>query len=772
MRGKFLLSLALLGAAFAQATTNFPFPRNGKYAYGTKVSDVSTAADDIQGAYTDWLSAQYEESGTYARIKFDEKDYTVSEGIGYGMLIMVYMDNTTNATQTKFDKLWNYYKANEDSRGLMNWKIQGFTNSCSGNNCNGATDGDIDVALALLMAYKQWGSDTYLSDAKTLIAAIHKNEVSSSNNGLLKPGDVWESYYNPSYVSSAALELFKQVNTSDWATALSANYTMLKANANSTTGLVSDWCSASGSSVSGNSTINSFGYDAVRTPFRMALAYAWYGHSDAKTVAGNIANWAANSSPISGKPNNVKDGYSTSGSATSQWNVATFVGALGAAGMVDSKYQTWVNNSYDRLMGGADGSGYYHSSLKVLYGLLLTGNFNNLWDGSSSGGGSTTPSKFTLTTNATNGSIALSPTGPSYDSATSVTATATAATGYTFNSWSGACTGTSTTCTVKMSKDTTLTASFTKINVPTYKLTTVATNGSIALSPTGPSYDSGTSVTATATAATGYTFSGWSGACTGTSTTCTVTMSKDATLTASFAKSVAPKYALTITAPTGGTIVATPSASTYDSGTVIKLVARPDYGYTFNSWSGDCSGGDSTCSLTMNAAHSVAANFKKADMVKITLRSFEGGTLTFIPAMSSDSTFPYGSVVKIVAVPASGYTFAGWSDACSGTDTCTITIGWYQSLGANFTSVSTGISRRLMGGARLGLSEGVLAFDPSGMGNARLDMVDLKGRVVPLWQGEASSVGQVSLRNVATGLYFVRLRSASNSYQQMIQVLH
>jgi len=44
--------------------------------------------------------------------------------------------------------------------------------------------------------------------------------------------------------------------------------------------------------------------------------------------------------------------------------------------------------------------------------------------------------------------------------------------------------------------------------------------------------------------------------------------------------------------------------------------------------------------------------------------------------------------------------------------------------------------------------------------------------VVPLWQGEASSVGQVSLRNVATGLYFVRLRSASNSYQQMIQVLH
>jgi len=689
MRGKFLLSLVLLGAAFAQATTNFPFPRNGTYAYGIKANNATSNA--VQAAYEDWLSNQYDESGNYARVKFDDPSYTVSEGIGYGMLIMVYMDNATNLTQTKFDKLWAYYKANMNSNKLMNWKIQGYNNSCSGDNCNGATDGDLDAALALVMAYKQWGNPSYLSDAQAMASAIYGHEVDASK--LLKPGDAWNDVKNPSYFSAAALAAFKNVSTSDWSSVLSANYAMVKANTNATSGLVTNWCTASG----GDARDAAFGYDAVRTPWRMAIAYAWYGHSDAKTIAGNMANWIVNKT--GGKPSGVVDGYSHDGTPSSSYNVATFVGAFGAAGMVDSKYQDWVNSSWTQLASGkAASDSYYHRSLKMLYELLLSGNFNNLWDGSSSGGGSTTPS--------------------------------------------------------------------------TFKLTTASSNGTITLSPTGPSYDSGTSVTATATAAAGYTFSGWSGACTGTSSTCTVKMSKDTTLTASFTKSVAPKYALTITAPTGGTIVATPSASSYDSGTVVSLVARPEYGYKFSGWSGDCSGSDSTCSLTMNAAHSVTASFGKAEMKKIDLSSSTGGSLTFIPAMASDSTFPFGSVVKVVAVPANGYVFSGWSNSCTGTDTCAITIGWYQALGATFTPLPMGISHRMLGGARLGLSEGVLAFDPSGMGSARLDMVDLKGRVVPLWQGEASSVGQVSLRNVATGLYFVRLRSASNSYQQMIQVLH
>ncbi len=48
-------------------------------------------------------------------------------------------------------------------------------------------------------------------------------------------------------------------------------------------------------------------------------------------------------------------------------------------------------------------------------------------------------------------------------------------------------------------------------------------------------YTSGTSVTLTATAAAGYTFSGWSGACTGTASTCSVSMSVNRSVGATFA---------------------------------------------------------------------------------------------------------------------------------------------------------------------------------------------------------------------------------------------
>jgi uncharacterized repeat protein (TIGR02543 family) len=48
------------------------------------------------------------------------------------------------------------------------------------------------------------------------------------------------------------------------------------------------------------------------------------------------------------------------------------------------------------------------------------------------------------------------------------------------------------------------------------------------------SYDSGTSVTLTETPASGYTFSGWGGACSGVSSTCTISMTEAKSVSASF----------------------------------------------------------------------------------------------------------------------------------------------------------------------------------------------------------------------------------------------
>ncbi len=79
-----------------------------------------------------------------------------------------------------------------------------------------------------------------------------------------------------------------------------------------------------------------------------------------------------------------------------------------------------------------------------------------------------------------------------------------------------------------------------------------------------------------------------------------------------------PCYALTITVtPSGaGTVNAdTPpncsSGTLYNSGTVVNLTAKPASPANFGSWSGGGCSGTGTCTVTMNAAISVTATFKK-----------------------------------------------------------------------------------------------------------------------------------------------------------------
>lgn len=83
--------------------------------------------------------------------------------------------------------------------------------------------------------------------------------------------------------------------------------------------------------------------------------------------------------------------------------------------------------------------------------------------------------------------------------------------------------------------------------------------GSVSSSPTGitcpstcsASYNSGTTVTLTAAPASGSTFAGWSGACSGTST-CSVTMTQARAVTATFNLTAAPDF--TLSAPASKTI--------------------------------------------------------------------------------------------------------------------------------------------------------------------------------------------------------------------------
>lgn len=205
-----------------------------------------------------------------------------------------------------------------------------------------------------------------------------------------------------------------------------------------------------------------------------------------------------------------------------------------------------------------------------------------------------------------------------YSKDTLVTLTAAPSLGSVLTGWSGGgCSGTAD-CTVTLSEDTNVAATF---GLTSFIVTPSAgANGS--LSPSAPRtvyYNQTTWFTVTPN--TGYTIGSVSG-CGGNlsgSTYITGPISADCTVTASFI----PLYTLTVILSGNGTgtvhSLPTPdincTAGTcgqeYGSGTLVTLTATPNSGNSFDRWGGACNGVvGTTCQVTMDAAKSVDARFK------------------------------------------------------------------------------------------------------------------------------------------------------------------
>lgn len=366
---KLIPAAALVGFfGISQATVNYPFPQNSNYnGNGITLSDKDAAASQLKAAFKYYLENMYNENGGLGGIRSNpgSSEY-FSEGVGYGMLMMVYFSDNTTSYQPQFDKLWALYKAFPDSLGLMNWKIGNLDPSKSSNiwGKGAATDAEMDVAAALILAARQFGEESYLSEAASLLEKVRLYEF--EKNGLHKPGDSWNDKKNPSYVAPAYYELFKEVDTdgaSFWATALDVNYALLQTNSDQySTGLFDNWSNSSGTGLD-----NYYGYDAARTPWRLAQAYYWWGHDRAQTMLDKLGGWVAGKSASS-----VKGSIQRSGSMGADHN-STFVATLMASLVTSSARQAKLDEFWNEAVSLGE-ENYFNESMKILCGLAVSGN--------------------------------------------------------------------------------------------------------------------------------------------------------------------------------------------------------------------------------------------------------------------------------------------------------------------------------------------------------------------------------------------------------------
>ena len=308
-------------------------------------------------------------------------------------------------------------------------------------------------------------------------------------------------------------------------------------------------------------------------------------------------------------------------------------------------------------------------------------------------------------TGSGNGVIASSPSGiscgatcgSSYDDAATVNLTATPNPGSTFTGWSGACSGSGNTCSLSMTDDLTASANFEPTPPPAYQLSVARSglgSGLVTSQPAGIScgvscshnFGADAAVTLTATPEPGSVFGGWSGSCSGTSTQCQLTMDQARSATADF--DPAPvQYSLSVSKTGTGSVASSPGgiecgstcSKSFDEDQTVILSAAPSTGFTFQGWSGDCSGSGSTCSVAMTQVRSVTANFVAVTYELSVEKSGAGsGTVASTPdGISCGSTcsalIPEGTDISLEATPDSNSIFSGWSGACAGSgSTCEI----------------------------------------------------------------------------------------------------
>jgi hypothetical protein len=203
----------------------------------------------------------------------------------------------------------------------------------------------------------------------------------------------------------------------------------------------------------------------------------------------------------------------------------------------------------------------------------------------------------------------------------------------------------------------------------------------------------GTKITLTAVADAGSAFMGWSGDCSGSQVTCSVSIDAARNVGGAFAKEKKLAVGLhgrgSVRSAPAGIDCGSVCSALFVPGTALALTATADDGWAFTHWEGACTG-TAGCTVTLTADAVVQAFFAPVFPLTVTKIGNGRGTVTSTPAgiacgNTCRATFVRGTQVTLHARARKGSRFAGWTKACTGiTPTCTVNVDRARSARATF----------------------------------------------------------------------------------------
>ncbi len=298
--------------------------------------------------------------------------------------------------RTIFDGLYRYFRDHPSDRdpNVMAWKQQdGCEDAPDGHDT--ATDGDLDVAYALLLADRQWGSAgsiRYLAEAKKVIRAIRAVELHPAD-ATIQLGS-WVSTDQPRHFNSTRssdfmpghFKAFRQA-TGDarWATAANRVYALvqrMQSVYSPATGLLPDFIERTQASPRPASpgflegpNDGAYFYNACRDPWRLGLDALLSSDARGRTAVRKISVFLRGRS--GGDPTALRAGFRLDGRDLpgNDYSDLAFLAPATVGAMLEPEHPEWLAALWDEIVDfPLDEADYYGNTLKALALLAASGN--------------------------------------------------------------------------------------------------------------------------------------------------------------------------------------------------------------------------------------------------------------------------------------------------------------------------------------------------------------------------------------------------------------